>query len=185
MKTSQLPVLFGFALILALSSCHRRHVPAGPLASLRLGIAVLSPTAGQKAHGTVQFEQTGTQVHVTADIEGLAPGQKHAMHIHQFGDLSAADGMATGGHYNPANQPHGLPDAAQHHAGDLGNLEADANGKAHLELTLENTAIASGKNPILGRAVIIHAKMDDGGQPVGNAGGRIAQGVIGVAKQGK
>ncbi|MCP5412982.1 MAG: superoxide dismutase family protein, partial [Alphaproteobacteria bacterium] len=68
------------------------------------------------------------------------------------------------------------------HAGDLGNLTADATGKATYEIVVDNISIAGPHNPILGRGVIIHAKPDDGGQPVGNAGGRIACGVIGVAK---
>ena len=89
--------------------------------------------------------------------------------------------MSAGGHYNPEKHEHGLPDKAQRHAGDLGNLEADASGKAHLELTVNNITISGNKNPILGRGVIVHAKFDYGGQPVGNAGGRIACGVIGVA----
>lgn len=186
MKYRFLSAVIAVSALAAVFSCRMRHqAPPGPLSSLRLGVAVLSPTANHVARGIVQFEQLGSAVHVIADVEGLTPGQKHAMHIHQYGDLSSADGMAAGGHYNPDGHPHGLPGAPKHHAGDLGNLEADASGKAHLEITLENLGFASGKNPIIGRSVIVHAKMDDGGQPVGNAGGRIAQGVIGVAKQGK
>ncbi|NNF43019.1 MAG: superoxide dismutase family protein, partial [Phycisphaerales bacterium] len=68
------------------------------------------------------------------------------------------------------------------HAGDFGNLVADATGRAHKVITVENITIAGTRNPIVGRGVIVHAKMDDGGQPTGNAGARIAQGVIGIAK---
>ncbi|HTD87532.1 MAG TPA: superoxide dismutase family protein [Candidatus Binatia bacterium] len=142
---------------------------------------MLHSTQGNKAEGTVRFTQEGNSVKVAGEITGLTPGQKHAIHIHEFGDCSAPDGASAGSHYNPEKHEHGLPDKAQRHAGDLGNLEADASGKAHLELTLNNITIAGNKNPILGRAVIVHAKPDDGGQPVGNAGGRIACGVIGAA----
>jgi len=151
--------------------------------SVKQVVAVLHPTSGNKCKGKVTFTQEGTKVRIVADIEGLNPDQKHAFHIHQFGDCSALDAMSAGGHYNPENHPHGLPEPAskQRHAGDLGNLQADGHGKAHLELTVDNISVAGTKNPVIGRGVIVHAKTDDGGQPVGNAGARIACGVIGVA----
>ena len=158
---------------------------AGGLSELKQAVAVMHPTANNKCHGVVHFTQEGETVKVVADLEGLNPGQKHAFHIHQFGDCSSADGMSAGGHYNPEGHQHGLPDSPSHHAGDLGNVTADADGKAHYEITVSNVTIAGAKNPILGRGVIVHAKVDDGGQPVGNAGGRIACGVIGVANPGE
>lgn len=153
-------------------------------ASVKQAVAVLHPTSGNKCHGTVRFTQEGNSVKVAAHIEGLTPGQKHAIHIHQFGDCSSADAMSAGGHYNPENHPHALPESGHRHAGDLGNLQADNAGKAHYEITVNNVTIAGTKNPIIGRAVIVHAKPDDGSQPVGNAGARIACGVIGVANPG-
>lgn len=154
-------------------------------AQIRQAIAVLHPTQGNKAAGTVRFTQEGNSVKIVGHIEGLAPGQKHAIHVHEFGDCSTADASSAGSHYNPEKHEHGLPDKDKRHAGDLGNLQADASGKAHLELTVDNITIAGNKNPVLGRAVIVHAKPDDGGQPVGNAGGRIACGVIGAANTGE
>lgn len=144
-------------------------------------VAVLHPTAGQRCHGVVRFTQEGDSVKVVADLEGLNPGQKHAFHIHQFGDCSSSDGMSAGGHYNPEGHQHGLPPTENRHAGDLGNVEADNDGKAHYEITVNNISILGQKNPIVGHAVIVHAKIDDASQPVGNAGGRIACGVIGIA----
>jgi Cu-Zn family superoxide dismutase len=150
--------------------------------SVTRAVAAIHPTAGNKCHGTVQFSQVGDKVKVVATIEGLTPNQKHAIHIHETGDCTSADGMSAGGHYNPEGHQHGLVSAAKRHAGDLGNLQADANGKAQYEATVENVSLVGMKNPILGRAVIIHAKEDDGGQPVGNAGARLGCGVIGIAK---
>jgi superoxide dismutase, Cu-Zn family len=161
------------------NAADQAHVNAW--ASVKQAVAVLHPTSGNKCHGVIQFTQDGDSVKVTATVEGLTPGQKHAIHIHQFGDCSAPDGMSAGGHYNPEGHQHGLPSADQRHAGDLGNLQADNDGKAKYEITVKNVTIAGTKNPIVGRGVIVHAKADDGGQPVGNAGGRIACGVIGVA----
>ncbi len=150
--------------------------------SVTEAVAAMNPTEGNKVKGTVRFTQTGSKVKIVAKIEGLNPNQKHAIHIHESGDVSSKDGMATGGHYNPEGHPHAHPHAAQRHAGDLGNLQADAKGVATLELEVDNISIVGLKNPIVGRAVIIHAKEDDGGQPVGNAGPRISQGAIGLVK---
>lgn len=143
-------------------------------------IAVLHSASGSKVTGTVTFTKTNDTVLVVADITGLTPG-KHAIHIHEFGDCSAADASTAGSHFNPTNKPHGAPDAAEHHAGDFGNLEADSSGKAHLELKSKDLKF-SGESSILGHAVIVHEKVDDYSQPVGNAGGRVACGVIGIAK---
>src|SRR5438132_2131831 len=143
-------------------------------------IAVLHPTAGNNVTGSVTFTQSGEVVLVVADITGLTPG-KHGFHIHEFGDCSAADASSAGGHFNPMKKPHGAPDAAERHEGDLGNIEADSTGKAHLELK-DKMLKLSGENSILGRGVIVHEKVDDWSQPTGNAGSRQACGVIGVAK---
>jgi superoxide dismutase, Cu-Zn family len=151
-------------------------------APIRNAVAVLNPTAGNNCHGVIRFTQDGDAVKVVADIEGLTPGQQHAIHVHDFGDCSAPDATSAGSHYNPEGHQHGLPATSERHAGDLGNLTADKDGKAHYEITVTNCSLAGAMNPILGRAVIVHAKLDDGGQPVGNAGARIACGVIGVAK---
>jgi superoxide dismutase, Cu-Zn family len=148
-------------------------------------VAVLHPTAGQHCQGVVRFTEAGDSVKVVADLEGLSPGQKHAFHIHQCGDCSSPDGMSAGGHYNPEGHQHGLPEAESRHAGDLGNLQADDQGKVHYEITVSNISVMGAKNPIVGRGVIVHAKVDDGSQPVGNAGGRIACGVIGIANPAK
>lgn len=180
MKTPKLLVVFSALHLLAISSlCGAEGTP------IKQAIAVLHPTAGQHCHGIVRFTQEGDSVKVVADLEGLNPGQKHAFHIHQYGDCSSPDGMSAGGHYNPEGHQHGLPDAQNRHAGDLGNVQADNDGKAHYEITVDNVSIMGHMNPILGRGVIVHAKVDDGGQPVGNAGARIACGVIGVANPGK
>jgi Cu-Zn family superoxide dismutase len=148
------------------------------------GIAVLHPTQGNQAAGTVRFTQEGEDsVRVVADLTGLAPNSTHGFHIHEFGDCSAPDASSAGGHFNPEGKPHGGPDAPQHHAGDLGNVTANEQGNAHLEITLHHVSVGSHPNPLLGRSVVLHAKADDlKSQPSGESGGRIACGVIGAAK---
>lgn len=149
---------------------------------LTVALAILTPTAGNEVTGSIKFIQTEDTVKVTANLQGLPPETVHAWHIHQFGDASSPDGKAMGGHYNPEEMPHGLPNNPERHAGDLGNLKADARGDVIKEITVNNITINGTKNPILGRGMIIHAETDDGGQPTGNAGSRIAQGVIGLPK---
>ena len=144
-------------------------------------IAVLQPTAGSTVAGTVTFTAAGDMVKVVADLTGLTPG-KHGFHIHEFGDCSDPKAASAGGHFNPSNHQHGAPDAAERHAGDLGNIEADASGKAHLEASDKSMKLA-GADSIVGHAVIVHEKADDlKTQPTGDAGARIACGVIGIAK---
>jgi Cu-Zn family superoxide dismutase len=155
--------------------------PAGGGQGRAAAVAVLHAASGSAVHGTAKFTETATGVAVVVEVSGLTPNQQHAIHVHEFGDCTAADAASAGSHYNPDGHPHALPTAATRHAGDLGNLQADARGNARLELVVTNCSIDGDKNPILGRAVIVHAKHDDGGQPVGNAGGRIACGVIGIA----
>ena len=172
-KLLKVVALIALALTLTLGNAFAQEITKA--------IAVLHPASGSKITGTVTFTKTGDTVQVVADITGLTPG-KHAFHIHEFGDCSAPDAASAGSHFNPTKQPHGAPDAPEHHVGDFGNLEADSSGKAHLELK-SNMLKFSGEGSILGHAVIVHEKVDDYSQPVGNAGGRVACGVIGIAKQ--
>jgi superoxide dismutase, Cu-Zn family len=141
------------------------------------------PASGQ-AKGKIEFHQTGEKVHISGEISGLTPNAKHAIHIHEKGDLSAPDLMSTGGHYNPEKHPHGGPTTSKSiHAGDLGNLQANDKGVAKMDLTVDNISLGGAKNDVLGKAVIIHAKEDDlKSQPSGNAGARIGGGVIEMQK---
>ena len=86
---------------------------------------MLSPTKGNTAAGTVVFSEAGNKLRVVAEITGLSPGP-HGFHIHEKGDCSAPDGTSAGGHYNPTGKPHGNPEHAEHHAGDMPQLVADA-----------------------------------------------------------
>jgi Cu-Zn family superoxide dismutase len=148
---------------------------------IKKAVAVLHPTKGNNVTGTVYFSRTPNGVQVTADVMGLDPG-KHGFHIHEFGDCTAPDGTSAGGHFNPQNQPHAGPDQAHRHVGDLGNIEADAGGNGHYDRT-DTLLKFDGRDSIIGRGVIVHAGADDlVSQPSGNAGPRVACGVIGVAK---
>lgn len=140
-------------------------------------IAELSPTEGNNASGTVTFTSLNGTVRVEADIEHLAPGQ-HGFHIHENGDCSASDASSAGGHFNPTGAPHGAPTDAERHAGDLGNIEAGSDSTAS-HSAVDSVITLSGVNSIVGKAVVIHAGEDDlSSQPSGDAGDRLACGVI-------
>ena len=144
-------------------------------------VAVLSPLKGSGVRGVVTFEAVENGVRVVADLTGLVPG-KHGFHIHEFGDCSAEDGSSAGGHFNPAGMPHSMPSSDKRHAGDMGNIEAEGDGKAHIDY-VDAVMTLSGEHSIVGHAVIVHEKEDDmKTQPTGNAGARVACGVIGIAK---
>jgi len=145
-------------------------------------VCILYPTEGSETSGVVKFTLTPEGIKIVADVAGLTPG-KHGFHIHEFGDCSRLDGKSAGGHFNPDDKKHGAPDDSERHVGDLGNLVADEYGKAHYEW-IDSHISFTGLNSVIGRAIIVHAGEDDlTSQPTGNAGARLACGVIGLAKQ--
>jgi Cu-Zn family superoxide dismutase len=141
--------------------------------------AALQPTKGNKTIGEATFEQVGDKVRVIVFAQGLKPDQEHGFHIHEAGDCSSGDGMSAKGHFNPLGKPHGHPSSAERHAGDLPALKAAKNGRAKLDVTMDGISLRPGPTSIIGRGLIIHADPDDfKTQPTGNAGARLACGVI-------
>jgi len=124
------------------------------------------------------FTETADGVKVSISLENVSPGD-HGAHVHEKGDCSSADGLSAGGHFNPANSPHALPTSTPRHLGDLGNITVGKDGKGTHEIVAPGANLKdSDPNSFVGRAIIIHEKKDDGGQPTGNAGGRIGCGEI-------
>jgi superoxide dismutase, Cu-Zn family len=150
--------------------------------NIQKAVCILYPTQGNPGvSGTITFTRTDAGIRVVADVQGLSQG-KHGFHIHEFGDCSAVDGSSAGGHYNPEGKTHGAPMDMTRHEGDMGNIEADATGKAHLDY-VDPMLSLDGPHSIIGRSVILHKSEDDlKSQPAGNAGARIACGVIGISK---
>ena len=140
--------------------------------------ATLSPTSGSTAQGTVQFVQLADgSVRVTVALTGVPPGV-HGFHVHEKGDCGD-NGNAAGGHFNPSATPHGAPHDDAKHAGDFGNVTSDDAGRVDTEFTTRSITVEPGANSVVGHAVILHANPDDlKTQPTGNAGGRIACGVV-------
>lgn len=161
---------------------HAAHMKS--MAAMTVAVAVVRPASASNVKGLVRFERVGPEtLRVTGRIEGLTPNGAHGFHVHEFGDASAADASSAGSHFDPdGTGHHGGPKDAKRHGGDMGNLQANAQGVAEIDLTIEGVTIAGPVDGVLGRSVIIHAKADDFGQPLGNAGGRIGVGVIGLGK---
>lgn len=156
------------------------HAHANEPAPPQEAVAVLSPTDG-KVKGTILLTQKDGYVHVTGEVSGLTPGE-HGFHIHEFGDLRDPKGESAGGHFNPDGHKHGGPDDAERHAGDFGNITADANGVAKVDKQAKGLQV----HFVLGRSIVVHAGRDDlKSQPSGDAGPRVAVGVIGVAQKKK
>jgi superoxide dismutase, Cu-Zn family len=138
----------------------------------------LQPKSGSKLAGKATLSETPDGVKVTLSVEGIKPGD-HGAHVHEKGDCSAADGASAGGHFNPGSHPHALPSADPRHLGDLGNIVVGKDGKGTHEITIKGANLKLGDpNSFQGKSIIIHEKKDDGGQPTGNAGGRIGCGEI-------
>ncbi|MBA0727842.1 hypothetical protein Golax_000794, partial [Gossypium laxum] len=161
-------------------------------------VAVLSSSEG--VSGTVFFTQEGDgPTTVTGNISGLKPGL-HGFHVHALGDTTNGC-MSTGPHFNPAGKEHGAPEDVNRHAGDLGNVTVGADGfcmaytvnfiygdpgSASFSIVDKQIPL-SGPHSIIGRAVVVHADPDDLGKgghelskSTGNAGGRVACGIIGL-----
>ena len=152
------------------------------MADTHTAVANLAAASGSLVSGQLNLATMGDGVHVKGDVGGLAPGSTHGFHIHETGDCSAADASSAGGHFNPTASAHGKAESQPHHAGDIDNIVADAGGVAHVNAHVAGITLGDGGgNDVAGRAIVVHAAPDDyQSQPSGNAGARIACGVITV-----
>jgi len=141
--------------------------------------ATLEPRSGSSVKGNLTFTQVGDVVRITGQISGHTKGPK-GFHIHEKGDCSDDKAMSTGGHFNPHKMMHGGPYDPVKHAGDLGNITVGNDGTAMINFTVGDISVTRDRpDGIIGRAVIVHAVNDDlRTDPTGNAGGRVACGVI-------
>lgn len=119
---------------------------------MRKGVCVIR---GEGVHGLVTLSQgsDGDPVKVTGKIEGLTPGQ-HGFHVHEHGDTTQGC-ASTGGHYNPFGKTHGAPADTERHVGDLGNITANAEGVAVVDIVDRQLSL-TGQYSIVGRAFVVH-----------------------------
>lgn len=158
----------------------------GSTPTINKAVAVLK---GQgPVSGTVYFEQSSKNgpVTVTGKLKNLDSKALRGFHIHHSGDLTNGC-LSTGAHFNPFGNDHGAPEDSERHVGDLGNIQTDDAGEANF--SFEDPLISlNGALSIIGRGVVVHTGTDDLGRggnedslKTGNAGGRAACGVIGIA----
>ncbi len=168
----------GLAVGVAETEQARQEVQKAQGAQPKAAVAVLAPTQGSSAEGSILLTQEQDGVRLQGSVRHLAPGE-HGFHIHEFGDLRDRAGQSAGGHYSPQGHKHGGPESAEHHAGDLGNITANKQGVAEVDKLAKGLKLQR----IVGRAIVVHAGQDDmTSQPSGNAGARVAVGVIGIAQ---
>lgn len=140
--------------------------------------AVLEGRSGSSLTGTVDFVQNGEQVTVTIAVRTGPPGN-HGIHVHEGGSCSNPDAASAGGPFNPTMMAHGGINSPMHHAGTFGNMLIGASGNGMLVLTTNALTVTPGKTSVVGRTVVVHAKVDDlRSEPDGNAGERVGCGVI-------
>lgn len=144
------------------------------------GHAELKATAGHTVAGHLRFAAVDGGIRVTGDVTGLPGGGTHGFHVHENGDCSAPDASSAGGHFNPGASDHGRVGQGAHHGGDSDNIVANDQGVATVDTLLQGVTLGDGAaTDIIGRGVIVHADADDYvTQPTGNAGARLACGVI-------
>ncbi|SOD55388.1 superoxide dismutase family protein [Pseudoxanthomonas wuyuanensis] len=147
-------------------------------------VANLASASGSLVSGRVKLVPMGKGVHITGVVGGLPAGSSHGFHVHEKGDCSAADASSAGAHFNPFNTAHGKAESGVHHAGDMDNIVADAEGVARIDVHVAGVTLGGGAvNDIASRALIVHAAADDyRSQPAGNAGARVACGLITVTR---
>jgi Cu-Zn family superoxide dismutase len=167
-----------------------RILAAGLAATFALAAAL--PAAAQTASaplkdaqgkevGSANLMQTPRGVLINLSVKGLPPGE-HAFHVHAVGKCEPPFTSA-GGHFNPDHKKHGLMAAEGAHAGDMPNLHIPQSGDLTIEVLNASVTLDKGKPNSLfdndGSALVIHAGTDDyKTDPTGDAGGRIACGVV-------
>ncbi len=142
-------------------------------------LAQLDPRSGTATHATARFSVSDGVVTLSIEVTDATPGQ-HAVHLHLNGDCSADDASSAGPHWNPEDHAHGQLGHGAAHKGDIGNVTVGSDGRGSLVFSTSEWSVGTGApNDVLGHAVVLHAAEDDfTSQPAGNAGGRIACGVV-------
>jgi len=141
-------------------------------------IAGLGASRG-KVKGSIVLEELAEGgVSIKGTITGLTPG-RHGFHVHEHGNCDSADGLSAGGHFDPTQAPHGAMEATHSHVGDLGNIVADASGRAVIDVIKKPATLQAGPSSFLGKSFIVHSGADDlKSQPAGDSGSRIGCGII-------
>ncbi|MCF7222867.1 superoxide dismutase family protein [Lysobacter sp. TLK-CK17T] len=157
--------------------------PPKPVSTAQAAEVILTAASASLVSGKLAVRPVPDGVRLTGEIGGLSPGP-HAIHIHENGDCSAVDASSAGGHFSPGSNPHGRVGQGPHHGGDMDNIHADGEGVAQVDVGAVGVTLGGGAvNDVAGRAVIVHGAADDYvSQPAGNAGKRVACGIIRITR---
>jgi superoxide dismutase, Cu-Zn family len=150
--------------------------------SQQAGTVTVALTDAQGASvGTAVLSPDATGVKIALAVKGLTPGE-HAIHVHATAKCEAPAFTAAGGHFNPERKQHGTSNPQGPHAGDMPNFTVDPAGTAQATVVAPGVTLSDGPHSVFtggGTALVIHEKADDmATDPAGNAGARIACGVI-------
>lgn len=182
----KITTMLSLAILASLSAAPAHAQAAGPAQGAGgVEVAIIDPQ-GQTL-GIARLEQTAAGVLISLTASGITEGE-HAFHVHEKGLCDAAGGFASaGGHFAPGGTSHGFRDAKGHHAGDMPNLFAGADGKLRAQVL--NSAVTLGETgegalfDTDGSALVVHGGADDyASQPSGAAGSRLACAVIAAPK---
>ena len=165
--------------VLAQAPAPQQPVDQTPAQFNRVSVE-LKATQGNRAAGNLELSPDNHGLRIAGTITGLKADAEHGFHVHQNGDCSAPDASSAGAHFNPENVAHGNPAGEAHHAGDMPNIKADAKGSASVDMHIMGLTLGDGgANDVVNKALVVHADPDDyATDPAGNAGARIACGVI-------
>ena len=184
----RITALASFTLV-ALAACSSTpstspSAPPATTSTAQQADAVLASASGSRVSGRLSLVPMGDGVHIRGEVGGLVPNGQFGFHVHEKGDCSAVDATSAGGHFNPASSEHGRVGHGTHHGGDSDNILANDQGVAMVDTLLQGVTLGDGAaTDILGKGVIVHADPDDyTTQPTGNAGARLACGVIAAAQ---
>jgi Cu-Zn family superoxide dismutase len=145
----------------------------------RAARADFSAAPGYQLSGKASLREVAGGVAVSVQVEHAPPGKK-GIHVHQKPDCSDIPGRSMGDHFSPEAHQHGLPSSVEHHLGDLGNIEIEADGTGKLEVTIPGANLKPGdRSSFLEKAIVVHAQEDVGTPPTGNSGSPIACAAIG------
>lgn len=176
------PLLFSLPCALSLGACATND---GSAVGAAAPVARASLMAGDgAARGEAHVTERSDGLYVRVNVQGLVPGI-HAVHVHMTGVCTGPDFASAGGHWNPTSRKHGMNNPAGMHMGDMPNMTVGADGTGQMEYRIAGAALSAGATPLLdadGAAVVVHAGPDDNvSDPAGNAGGRIACGVLSLS----
>jgi len=175
-----LPALLASAIAAFALACAKNPAPATTASQAQAVTVNLSDATG-KSVGTATLSPATTGVKVALAVSGLPAGE-HAIHVHQTALCDGPAFTSAGGHFNPEQKHHGLNNPDGPHAGDMPNFTVDAAGRSTATIVAPGVTLADGPHSVFtggGTALVIHEKADDmRSDPAGNAGTRIACGVI-------